>query len=107
MRNVDKSQKLNNVCYDIRGPVNDEAQKMEFNGISILKLNIGNPAAFDFFAPDEVIVDMIYNLRDSEGYSQSKGLFSARKAIMQYTASLKISLTLGSRTSTRATARAS
>ncbi len=84
MRNVDKSQKLNNVCYDIRGPVNDEAQKMEFNGISILKLNIGNPAAFDFFAPDEVIVDMIYNLRDSEGYSQSKGLFSARKAIMQY-----------------------
>ncbi len=57
---------------------------MELNGINILKLNIGNPAAFDFFAPDEVIVDMIYNLRDSEGYSASKGLFSARKAIMQY-----------------------
>jgi alanine-synthesizing transaminase len=84
MKNIDKSKKLNNVCYDIRGPVNDEAQIMEANGINILKLNIGNPAAFDFFAPDEVIVDMIYNLRDTEGYSQSKGLFSARKAIMQY-----------------------
>ena len=84
MRTIDKSKKLNNVCYDIRGPVNDEAQVMEMNGMSILKLNIGNPAVFDFFAPDEVIVDMIYNLRNSEGYSASKGLFSARKAIMQY-----------------------
>jgi alanine-synthesizing transaminase len=84
MKTVDKSKKLNNVCYDIRGPVNEEAQNMEMNGMSILKLNIGNPAVFDFFAPDEVIVDMIYNLRNSEGYSASKGLFSARKAIMQY-----------------------
>ena len=84
MKTIDKSKKLNNVCYDIRGPVNEEAQNMEMNGMSILKLNIGNPAVFDFFAPDEVIVDMIYNLRNSEGYSASKGLFSARKAIMQY-----------------------
>lgn len=62
----------------------DEANLMEANGIEILKLNIGNPAPFGFKAPDEVIVDMIYNLRHTEGYSDSKGLYSARKAIMQY-----------------------
>ncbi len=84
MKYINKSHKLDNVCYDIRGPVMDEAIRMESNGIDILKLNIGNPAPFGFKAPDEVIVDFIYNLRASEGYTNSKGLFSARKAIMQY-----------------------
>lgn len=84
MRNFEKSKKLDNVCYDIRGPVMDEAIAMEANGIDILKLNIGNPAPFGFNAPDEIVVDMIYNLRSTEGYSDSKGLFAARKAIMQY-----------------------
>lgn len=79
-----QSNKLDNVCYDIRGPVMDEAERMEAVGSKILKLNIGNPAPFGFSAPDEVILDMIYNLRASEGYSSSRGLFSARKAIMQY-----------------------
>ena len=79
-----KSRKLDNVCYDIRGPVMDEALRMEDEGVKILKLNIGNPAPFNLMAPDEIIEDMRYNLRDSEGYSDSKGLFSARKAIMQY-----------------------
>lgn len=84
MRTFDKSRKLDNVCYDIRGPVMDEANKMIANGVSILKLNIGNPAPFKFTAPDEIVHDMMYNLRECEGYSDSKGLFSARKAIMQY-----------------------
>ena len=79
-----QSDKLNNVCYDIRGPVMDEAMRMEARGAKILKLNIGNPAPFGFSAPDEVILDLIYNLRSCEGYSDSQGLFSARKAIMQY-----------------------
>ena len=83
-REFNQSGKLNNVAYDIRGPVMDEAMRMEARGAQILKLNIGNPAPFGFFAPDEVILDMIYNLRASEGYSDSQGLFSARKAIMQY-----------------------
>ena len=84
MRNFEKSHKLDNVCYDIRGPVMDEADRMIANGVEILKLNIGNPAPFHFTAPDEIIQDMIYTLRDAEGYSDSKGIFSARKAIMQY-----------------------
>lgn len=84
MKTFEKSSKLDNVCYDIRGPVMDEANKMISEGIDVLKLNIGNPAPFGFRAPDEVIHDMSINLRDSEGYSDSKGLFSARKAIMQY-----------------------
>ena len=84
MKKYEKSKKLDNVCYDIRGPVMDEAQRMEANGAKILKLNIGNPAPFGLFAPDEIVCDMIYNLRDTEGYSDSQGLFSARKAIMQY-----------------------
>ena len=84
MRTFEKSHKLDNVCYDIRGPVMDEADRMAAKGIDILKLNIGNPAPFHFTAPDEIIQDMIYNLRDAEGYSDSKGIFSARKAIMQY-----------------------
>ena len=80
----EQSRKLDNVCYDIRGPVMDEAMRMEARGAKILKLNIGNPAPFGFSAPDEVILDLIYNLRNCEGYSDSQGLFSARKAIMQY-----------------------
>lgn len=84
MRTFEKSHKLDNVCYDVRGPVVDEANRMSEQGIQILKLNIGNPAPFGFTAPHEIIKDLAYNLRTSEGYSDSKGIFSARKAIMQY-----------------------
>ena len=84
MRTFDKSTKLDNVSYDIRGPVMDEANRMEAMGMRILKLNIGNSAPFRFTAPDEMIRDMIYNIRDTEGYSDSRGMFSARKAVMQY-----------------------
>ena len=84
MRTFNKSTKLDNVCYDIRGPVLDEANRMEENGETILKLNIGNPAPFGFRAPDEVVKDMMMNLTSTQGYSDSRGLFSARKAIMQY-----------------------
>lgn len=84
MREYKKSSKLNNVLYDVRGPVVDEATRMEENGINVLKLNIGNPAPFGFRTPDEVIYDMQRQLTDCEGYSAAKGLFSARKAIMQY-----------------------
>ncbi len=84
MQYFEKSKKLDNVCYDIRGKVFDEAARMEADGINIIKLNIGNPAPHGLMAPDEIIVDMIYNLKHSEGYSESKGVFSARKAIMQY-----------------------
>lgn len=84
MRTFHKSSKLDNVLYDVRGPVVDEANRMEQEGAQVLKLNIGNPAPFGFRAPDEVIFDMRRQLTDCEGYSPSKGLFSARKAIMQY-----------------------
>ena len=84
MRKFDKSNKLDNVLYDVRGPVVDEASRMEEDGMDILKLNIGNPAPFGFSAPQEVILDMLSNVRSSQGYSDSKGIFSARKAIMQY-----------------------
>ena len=84
MRTFEKSGKLENVCYDVRGTVVEEASRMSENGIDILKLNIGNPAPFGFSAPEEVIADMIATLRDSQGYSDSRGIFSARKAIMQY-----------------------
>ncbi|MGN0800966.1 MAG: aminotransferase class I/II-fold pyridoxal phosphate-dependent enzyme [Candidatus Faecivicinus sp.] len=84
MKIYEKSHKLDSVCYDIRGPVMEEAARMANEGIQVLKLNIGNPAPFHLYAPDEIIVDMIYNLRDTQGYSDSKGLFNARKAIMQY-----------------------
>lgn len=90
MRLFEKSNKLENVCYDVRGPVVEEANKMSEQGLDILKLNIGNPAPFGFDAPNEIIHDMITNLRNSEGYSDSKGIFSARKAIMQYCQSKKI-----------------
>ena len=84
MRTFNKSSKLDNVRYEIRGPVMDEANRMIAQGMEIIKLNIGNPAPFGLKAPDEVISDMMSNLADTEGYSDSKGLFSARKAIMQY-----------------------
>jgi alanine-synthesizing transaminase len=84
MREFKKSKKLDNVLYDVRGPVVDEAARMEAAGTHVLKLNIGNPAPFGFRTPDEVIYDMRQQLTECEGYSASKGLFSARKAIMQY-----------------------
>lgn len=84
MRNFKKSDKLNNVSYDVRGPVLEEAERMQEEGIRILKLNTGDPAPFGFDAPNEIVRDMIVNVRDSEGYSDSKGIFSARKAIEQY-----------------------
>lgn len=84
MRHFGKSSKLDNVLYDVRGPVVDEAARMEAAGTHVLKLNIGNPAPFGFRTPDEVVYDMAQQLTDCEGYSDSKGLFSARKAIMQY-----------------------
>lgn len=83
MFDIDKSQKLHGVCYDIRGPVLEHAHRLEEEGHKILKLNIGNPAPFGFDAPDEIIHDVITNLRDAQGYTHSKGLFAARKAIMQ------------------------
>ena len=84
MKTFDKSSKLEHVAYDIRGPILDEANRMIANGEKILRLNTGNPAEFGFTAPDEVIRDLIANARNSEAYSDSKGIFSARKAIMQY-----------------------
>ena len=84
MREFKKSSKLDNVLYDVRGPVVEEANRMEACGTQVLKLNIGNPAPFGFRTPDEVIYDMSHQLTDCEGYSPSQGLFSARKAIMQY-----------------------
>ena len=84
MREFKKSSKLDNVLYDVLGPVVEEANRMEACGTQVLKLNIGNPAPFGFRTPDEVIYDMSHQLTDCEGYSPSQGLFSARKAIMQY-----------------------
>lgn len=85
MRQVRKSAKLADVCYDIRGPVLARARQMEDEGHRIIKLNIGNLASFGFEAPEEIVVDVIHNLRDASGYSESKGMFAARKAIMHYT----------------------
>ncbi|WP_430462218.1 pyridoxal phosphate-dependent aminotransferase [Thalassolituus sp. LLYu03] len=90
MQEVLKSNKLANVFYDLRGPVLQAAKRMEEEGHRILKLNIGNPKPFGLDAPEEIIQDVIYNLPDSEGYADSKGLFSARKAIMQYAQQKKI-----------------
>jgi alanine-synthesizing transaminase len=83
-RPVRKSSKLDDVCYDIRGPVLQRAKQLEDEGHRIIRLNIGNPAAFGFEAPEEIVVDVIRNLRGASGYSDSKGLFSARKAVMHY-----------------------
>ncbi len=81
---VTQSAKLANVCYDIRGPVLQEAKRMEADGHHILKLNIGNPAAFGFEAPEEILQDVILNLPNAHGYGDSKGLPSARRAVVQY-----------------------
>ncbi|MCW8127545.1 pyridoxal phosphate-dependent aminotransferase [Microbulbifer halophilus] len=83
MKDILKSDKLHGVCYEIRGPVMEQAARMEEEGHRILKLNIGNPAPFGFDAPDEIIQDVIHNLAHAQGYVESKGLFAARKAIMQ------------------------
>ena len=82
MNNIEKSSKLDNVCYDIRGPVLKEAKRLEDDGFSVIKLNIGNPAAFGFNAPEEILRDMIVNLHGAQGYGDSRGLFAARKAVM-------------------------
>ena len=84
MRTFNKASKLENVLYDVRGPVVDEANRMEENGMRVLKLNIGNPAPFGFQAPEEVIQDIRDNIVNCQGYSDSRGIFAARKAIMQY-----------------------
>ncbi|MEY2618752.1 MAG: hypothetical protein RL522_1754 [Pseudomonadota bacterium] len=85
MKTVQKSAKLANVLYDIRGPIMDAARRMEEEGHKIIKLNIGNLAVFGFDAPEEIQQDMIRNLPNSAGYSDSKGIFAARKAVMHYT----------------------
>ncbi|QQK65117.1 pyridoxal phosphate-dependent aminotransferase [Cobetia sp. cqz5-12] len=82
-REIRKSHKLDNVCYDIRGPVLEHAKRLEDEGHRILKLNIGNPAPFGFEAPEEILQDVMRNLPTAQGYCDSKGLYSARKAIMQ------------------------
>jgi alanine-synthesizing transaminase len=84
METIKKSSKLDDVLYDIRGPVLEEAKRLEEEGFRVIKLNTGNPAPFGLAAPDEVVRDMIANLRDTQGYCDSKGLFPARKAVMQY-----------------------
>ena len=84
MKPILKSQKLDNVCYDIRGPVLELAQRMEEEGHNIIKLNIGNVGVFGFDPPEEIQLDMIRNLSNASAYSDSKGIFAARKAIMQY-----------------------
>ncbi len=83
--NYQKSNKLDKVFYEIRGPVYEQASELEMLGYKIMRLNIGNPAPFGFEAPDEVIHDVIVNLRNAQGYTDSKGLFAARKAVMHYT----------------------
>ena len=84
MKTVSRSHKLDNVCYDIRGPIAAQARKMEDEGHRILKLNIGNPAPSGFEAPDDIVKDVIHNLPTSQGYSDSTGIYAARVAVMQY-----------------------
>ena len=84
MKPIVKSSKLANVCYDIRGPVLAAAKKMEEEGHRVIKLNIGNPLPFGFEAPEEIVVDVIRNMRDASGYTDSLGLFAPRKSIMHY-----------------------
>ena len=90
MKPVHKSNKLANVCYDIRGPVLQQAKKMEDEGQKIIKLNIGNLGVFGFDSPEEIQLDMIRNLPNAAGYSDSKGIFAARKAVMHYTQEKRI-----------------
>ena len=91
MKPVERSHKLDNVCYDIRGPIAAQARKMEDEGHRILKLNIGNPAPFGFEAPDDIVKDVIHNLPTSQGYSDSSGIYAARVAVMQYYQQMNIS----------------
>jgi alanine-synthesizing transaminase len=84
MYQIEKSHKLDNVCYDIRGPVLKQAKRLEEDGHRVIKLNIGNTAEFNFEAPEEILVDVIHNLPTAQGYCDSKGLFSARKAVMHH-----------------------
>jgi len=90
MKNIYQSDKLRHVCYEIRGPALQEAKRLEEEGHRISKLNIGNPGAFGFEAPDEILRDVIVNLPESQAYSDSKGLFTARKAVMHETQRLGI-----------------
>jgi alanine-synthesizing transaminase len=90
MKTINQSDKLRHVCYEIRGPALQEAKRLEEEGHRITKLNIGNPGAFGFEAPDEILRDVILNLPESQAYSDSKGLFSARKAVMHETQRLNI-----------------
>ena len=89
-RLIRKSNKLEEVCYDIRGPVLREAHRLEEEGHKVLKLNIGNPAPWGFEAPEEILRDVIHNIPASQGYSDSKGIYSARKAVMQYSQQIGI-----------------
>lgn len=84
MYHIGKSAKLDNVCYDIRGPIHAKARAMEEEGHRILKLNIGNPAPFGFEAPDDILKDVIYNLPSAQGYSEATGIYAAKVAVMQY-----------------------
>lgn len=90
MKKIRKSSKLDNVCYDIRGPVLAEANRLERQGNKIIKLNIGNPAPFGFDTPAEIVADIIANLPNAQGYSDSKGIFAARKAVVHETQRLGI-----------------
>src|SRR5690554_1487908 len=90
MKAIKQSDKLKNVCYEIRGPVLEEARRLEEEGQKIIRLNIGNPGVFELDAPQEILQDVIYNLQSSQAYSDSKGLFNARKAVMQETQRLNI-----------------
>lgn len=90
MRSIQKSKKLADVCYDIRGPVLEKARQMEEEGHKIIKLNIGNVGAFGFDAPDEIVQDMIRNMQAASSYTDSKGMFAPRKAIMHYSQQKKI-----------------
>ena len=85
MRTIKKSKKLDDVCYDIRGPVLEKARQMEEEGHKIIKLNIGNLAVFGFEPPDEIVQDMIRNMGNAAGYTDSKGMFAPRKSVMHYT----------------------
>jgi alanine-synthesizing transaminase len=84
MNLIERSNKLHGICYDIRGPVLDEAKRLEDEGHKVLKLNVGNPAAFGFEAPDDILKDVIHNLPSAQGYSDSNGIYSAKVAVHQY-----------------------
>lgn len=90
MQLIKKSKRLDNVCYEIRGPVPERARQLEEDGHNIIKLNIGNLAAFNFDPPNEIVRDMMLNIPHSAGYTDSKGMFAPRKAVMQYAQSKKI-----------------